>query len=78
MGPRPGKFFVRSQGAIRAASPGAELVRQHRFAGVTNHVGRSLAEMFEQHLIRFYDFEIGVVRQNDVVDGIEGIHPLPL
>ena len=37
-----------------------------------------LAKMFEQNLIGLDDAVIGVVRQNDVVDGIEGIDPLPL
>ena len=34
--------------------------------------------MFEQNLIGLDDAEVGVVRQNDVVDGVEGIDPLPL
>ena len=53
-------------------------MRQSRFAGAADNVGGSLAQMFEQDLIRFDDTEISIVRQDDVMDGVERIHPLTL
>ncbi len=73
-----GEFFVAAHGAVRAAGPFAEGVRQGRIAGAADHVCGGLAELFQQNLIRLDDAVIGIVRQNDVVDGVEGVDPLPL
>src|SRR5579864_5951558 len=34
--------------------------------------------MFEENLVGLDDAEIGIVRQDDVVDGVESVHPLAL
>ena len=73
-----GEFFVRAQRAVGASGPLAKGVGQSGLASAADDVGGRLAQMFEQNLIGLDDAEVGVVRQNDVVDGVERIHPLPL
>ena len=57
---------------------------QARFCGRTSsqqiaqHIGRRLLQPLQQGLIGLEDAEVGVVRQNQILDGIEGVHPLPL
>jgi hypothetical protein len=72
------EFFVTTHGAIGAAGPFPKLVGQGGIAGAADHIRGSLAEMFQQNLIGLDDAVIGVVRQDDVVDGVEGIDPLAL
>ena len=53
-------------------------MRQRSITRTTDDVGSGLAELFEQNLICLDDSEIGVMRQNDVMDRIEGVDPLAL
>ncbi len=49
------EFFVAAHGAVGAAGPFAESVRQRRIAGTADHIRGGLAEMFEQNLIGLDD-----------------------
>ena len=53
-------------------------MRQYRLAAIPDHIRGSLRKLPKQNLIRLDNAVVGIVGQNDVVDGIECIHPLPL
>ena len=63
--------------AIGAAAPGA-LLRQNLFTQIAQYIRRRFFQALQQSVIGLEDAEVCVVRQNQILDGIEGIHPLPL
>src|SRR6478609_8669342 len=73
-----GEFFVSTSHAVRTPCPFAIGMGQSGIAGAADDVSRRLPNLLQQNLVDFNDAVIGVVRQDDVVDGVERIHPLPL
>ena len=73
-----GEFLIAAHGAVRTAGPFAKVVRQSGVARCANNIRGGLPELFEQNLIGLDDAEVGVVGQDDVVNRIEGVDPLPL
>ena len=53
-------------------------MRQDVFTTFAQDIGRRAFQALQQGLIGLEDAEVRVVRQNQILDGIEGIHPLPL
>ena len=51
---------------------------QNLFTEIAQNIGRRLLQALQQRLIRFEDAKIGVMREDQILDGVEGVHPLPL
>ena len=63
--------------AVGASAPGTAL-GQNFFTKTAQNVGRRFSQALQQGLIASENAEIRIVRQNQVLDGIEGIRPLAL
>src|SRR4029077_15370563 len=72
------KLLAPGHSAVWATRPFPESVRQNRFAGIFQDVRRSPSNVLQQHLVDLDYAESGVMRQNNVVDRIERVHPLSL
>ena len=64
--------------AVGTAFPLPAIVGQHGFAELADDVGGRLVQAFQQGMIGFHHTKIGIVKQDQVVDGIEGVGPLPM
>ena len=70
----PSSRDVRSTG-IRST---VRFVRQHRFARVGRRRPRAPVQALQQGMIGLHHAEFRVVQQHQVLDGIEGVRPLPM
>ena len=64
--------------AVRTAFPLPAIVRQHGFAELAYDVGGRLVQAFQQGVVGLHHTKIGIVQQDQVMDGIEGVRPLPM
>ena len=72
------KLLVSAHRAVRTSRPIPECMRENGLASVPQHVSRRLPHVLQQNLVGLDDAVVLVMRQNNVVDRIKRIHPLPL
>ena len=53
-------------------------MRKHVFAKFADNVSRRLLEALQERLIGLQNAEIGVVHEDQILNGVEGVRPLPM
>ena len=64
--------------AVGTSLPLPQIVRQHALAKLTYNIGGRQMQSFEQRVIGFHHAEFRIMQQDQVVDGVEGVSPLPV
>ena len=64
--------------AVGTCGPSFTSSRQDRLAQIAHDVGGSAAQALEQCVVRLHHPKFGIMQQDKILDGIEGIRPLPL
>ena len=64
--------------AVGTAFPLPAIVRQHGFAELAHDIGGRLVQAFQQGVVGLHYAEFGIVKQDQVMDGIEGVGPLAM
>src|SRR5581483_7248677 len=64
--------------AVGATLPIRVLAGQNRFARIPNDVTRGLVQPLQERAVGFHDVEFSVMQQYDILDGVEGVAPLPV
>ena len=64
--------------AVRTPLPLHLIARKHVFTKLTDYIGGCAPQTFQQRVIGLHHAKFSIVQQHEIVDGIEGIGPLPV